>query len=1060
MIARLIKYRKITLMFFILAVLMGVFSFATLKQRENPEIPITVAKITTVYPGASPEKVEQLVTKPLEDKIKEMDEISEIESVSASNVSNMIIYLKSGVDIERSWQILRQKVQSAESELPDGAHKPEVNDDIAKIAEQIFHLVVETPEEKEGLRPLLEAWKEQLRTVPGVSSVEIVGLPEQEVKVQLDLEKLAGYRLPWTVAVAALQNVDQRVPLGMVEQGNREFLLNLTGEWKTVQDIADTVIYRTPEGAPVRLKDVAEVKIAAKENVESVAYNSKPAVDLVINAEKGVDIPSLQDRIDERMEILREDLPAGVTLQSVFTQKESVEHLFDELGRELLIGMVAVVIVCSLGLTLSTALMVALAIPISIAVGFIPLDVLGIDLNQITIISLVIVLGILVDDAIVVNDNIERRLQLGESPEEAAVEGSREVSISILTATVATAAAFFPLFFLKGDIGNFIRPIPVVISLTLLASMIMSLTIIPIFRKWAEERRRSRGTATIEFKSPGLLGKPLHRLTLYYEKQIYRFLRRPLLTGTIALLVGTSSLGLLPLLGVQYFPNAEREEFMVDINLPSGYTLEMTEQVMEEAAEWAKNQPGVKEVSAYTGRTAPKFFLVEQERMGNNTGQLFVKVDRGIAKTGSLITPWREELERMFPEANVIPRELEQGPPVGAPIAVRISGPDLQELREISQSIKDYLHEIPGAVNISDDMGLNMYTVDLELDKEKASLLGVSERDLSMTVRMATEGLKAGSLEHGDDLLDVVLYSGFDSPNAKDAAGVAVGDAADGTIGQQKLDQISRLMIPTQSGTLTPLSELVQMKPGWMTKVIHHHDYVRTVTVRGYTDGRLPSEVITELKEKLTGLDLAAGYQYEIAGENKERDEAFAAIGKLSLIVLLLINIIIAMQFYSFSIPLLILSTIYLAGGGALIGLFLTGAPIGFMALMGMVSLSGIVVRNGIVLVEFIEQARHRGLELYDAVAQAGKARLRPILLTMATAVGGLSPMAILGGNLWRPMAMAIIAGLIFSTVLTLIVVPSLYVRLALWRDGRKEKRERRLAQISSVDAGETGMGV
>ncbi|MCF6094872.1 efflux RND transporter permease subunit [Microaerobacter geothermalis] len=1014
MIAFLLKYQKITLLFFVMAVLVGAFSFAGLKQRENPEIALTVATVTTVYPGASPEKVEQLVTKPLEEKINEMDNIASVKSTSMANLSYIVVELKPGGDNQRSWDILRQKVQSAESELPDEAEKPVVNDDLAGIAQQILHVVVEKREEIEGLRPILENWKDQLNTVEGVSNVSIVGLPDQEISISLDAERLAAYGLPWGVVYQSLENKYNRVPLGTVEEKNRQFYLNLTGEWETVEDIGNTVVYRTPSGVPVKLKEVATVELSTKKRKVGITYNGRPAVDLVIRSEKGVDIPSLQDRLDKKIEELKKQLPVDVEVISLFNQKESINRLFSELGRELLIGMVAVIIVCSLGLTIATALIVALAIPISIAIGFIPLDALGIDLNQITIASLVIVLGILVDDAIVVNDNIERRLSLGDPPFKASVEGSRDVAISITTATIATAAAFFPLFFLKGDIGDFIKPIPVVVSLTLGVSMIMSLTIVPIFRQWMGERQ-SVFSNRYEAKSPGLLGKHLYQLSIYYEKQIHRFLRRPLLTGVVALAVGTSSFGLLPYLGVQYFPNAEREEFLIDFTLPTGNSLAVTEEVVEKAAAWVKEQPGVVSVSAYAGRTTPKFYNTELERSGVNEGQLFVKIDRKVTETKELITPWRNQLQEMFPGVEILPRELESGPPVGAPVAIRINGTDLEELRKLSQEVQNMLYKIPGAVNISDDMGMDMYTVDLELNKEKASLYGISDKDLSTTVRLAVEGVEVAQYQKGDQLLDVTLYSGD-----KD---------------RQSLNHIERLLVPSANGEPIPLSEIVSLKPNWMTKAIHHNNLTRTVTVRSYAQGRLPDEIMTDLNHYLQGLSLPPGYFIEIGGETEERDAAFTSIGKLSLIVLLLIYIIIAMQFYSLSIPILILSTVYLAGGGAIIGLFITREPIGFMALMGMVSLSGIVVRNGIVLIEFIEQARKKGLDLYEAVATAGKARLRPILLTMATAVFGLTPMAILGGSLWGPMAVTIISGLIFSTALTLVVVPSLYVLLAKWRD-------------------------
>lgn len=1036
MIDKILKYRKVTLLFFVMAVFLGIFNIATMKQRENPEIDLTVAVVKTIYPGASPEKVEQLVTRPLEDKIKEMSDISVISSTSSANVSVIQVEVKADTDIQRAWDTLRQKVQSAVSELPQDAYQPEVNDDLGKIAEQILHFVVETPEELEPLRLTMESWKEQLGTIQGVSNVEIVGLQEQEVAVTLDTDKLNTFRLPWGIVAQALQNKQNRVPLGMVDKGTKQYFVNMSGEWTSAEDIANTEIFGLPGGRTLRIGDVADVQLQPKKREVSILHNGKPALDLVINAEKGADIPELQERIDRKVAELKLKLPENVKLQSLFTQKESLDHLFKELTKELLIGILAVIVVCSLGLTFGTALIVALAIPISITVGFIPVEFMGIDLNQITIVAIVIVLGILVDDAIVVNDNIQRRLELGDNPWTASLEGSRDVAISILTATVATAAAFLPLFFLQGNIGSFIRPLPVVITFTLAASMAMSLTIIPIFRTWVAERKLQRrslpvkhaasasqgqGSEKKEQPAPGLLGKPIQQLSEMYGKQIHRFLRKPLLTGMAALLVGTSAFGLLPFLGVQYFPPAEKEEMLIDFKLPKGRLFSETEYTMFKAAAWVEQQPGVRFVSSYAGRSTPKFYYSEADLNGTHVGQLFVKIDPKVIQTTEVVSKWREELKALFPpDVEITPRELEQGPPVGAPIALRISGTELPQLRQISADLQKMLDEIPGTVSVSDDVGVDMNTFEVEPDPAKLSLYGVNEKDLSMTLRIATEGLAVAEMQKGKDIIDVTLYA---DKKSHDPVGT-----------------IKDMYVPALQGGTAAIRELGEIKESRMIQSIHHRNLTRTITVRSYTQDRLPDEIVKEIQVKLQQYPLPAGYSVEFGGENEERNDAFASIGKLSIIVLLLIYMIMVMQFYSLSIPLLILSTVYLAAGGAIIGLFLTGSPIGFMALMGLVSLAGIVVRNGIILIEFIEQARERGLALYDAVAEAGKSRLRPILLTTATAIGGLLPMTIMGGNLWRPMGITIISGLIYSTLLTLIVVPSLFVILAQWRDQRAAK--------------------
>ncbi|MCZ8519431.1 MULTISPECIES: efflux RND transporter permease subunit [Paenibacillus] len=1021
MIGRALQYRKITIMFMLIAALVGAGNFGGLQQRENPEITATVASVRTLYPGASPDKIEQLVTKKIEDKINEMDNILKLTSTSQESMSSIVVELVPGSDAEQSWDTLRQKVQAAEADLPVDAETPVMNTNLTEISEQILHLVVDRTEQFEGLRPLTESWKEQLQTVAGVSNVEIIGLPEREMKVVLNAAKLENYRLHWGTLAQALQNSRERVPIGTLDQGNQRQYIQLTGEWSSPSEVGETVIYRSPAaGSSLKLKDVAEVTLAAKKLEQRIFYNGRPAIDLVIKAQKGVDIPDLQNRIDRKMEALKPQLPAEVKLVSAFNQKNNVQHLFSDLGKELLIGIGAVILVCSMGLTLGTSLLVSAAIPLSILIGLTPMKLFGVDLNQISIVALVIVLGILVDDAIVVNDNIERRLELGDSPMTASLLGSREVGVSILTATVATASAFFPLYFLKGNIGDFIRPIPLVITSTLMVSMLMSLTVVPIVRQWEQERRRRRTDSSAaggQRRYPGLLGRQFHQLSGFYERQLRRIMRRPLLTGLIAMAVGTSSFALLPLLGVQYFPTAEREELLVDIELPAGSTFADTSDTAAAVGAWIGAQAGVNEVSVYAGRTAPKFYYTEMEKYDSKIGQILAIIDQNRVKSKELVSSWRKELSALYPGVQITPRELENGPPVGAPIAIRISGTEPAVLQRLSAEIQQLIQETPGAVDVSDDIGRAIPTVQLVLDKDKANYYGITEKDLSATVRLATEGIKASDMQYQNDMIDITLFSeqGLSDPGAN-----------------QNLDN---LLLPSQNGGLYPLKDFVQLESSEMISKILRYNQMRTVTVRSYTDGVLAADLMKQILPKLDALPLPDGYTVSVGGENEERDQSFAAIGQLSILVLLLIFIIIAIQFYSLTTPILILSTVYLALGGALIGLFLTGAPIGFMALMGVVSLSGMVVRNGIVLIEFVEQAREEhGLDLNEAIVAAGKARLRPIILTAATAVSGLMPMAIAGGSLWRPMAVSIISGLIYSTILTLVVVPSLYRILAGWK--------------------------
>ncbi|WP_339185928.1 efflux RND transporter permease subunit [Brevibacillus sp. FSL K6-6036] len=1022
MIEYIVRKRKITLLFFTMVVLIGSLSFFQLPKQEQPDIIVNLATVTTIYPGASPEKVEQTVTKKLEKKINELQGLKYVSSVSGLGVSSIIVETDGDVDPKQKWDELRKKVKDAEADLPEDAKQPIINDDLNRTFVQTLAITADTREELYSLRSTLKSWKEQLRTIPNVADVTIKGLPDEEIQIQVDTQRLSQYGLTWGQVLMAVKKENERIPLGDLTADSRTYQLKLA-ESQDVEALNDVIVSRTQQGFPIYLKDVGSAMLTT-EQIESYSYfNGKPSVSISINAETGSDVPSLQKRVDEMVKTLEKSLPAWAQKHSIYSQKERVDELFGDLSREMLIAVLAVLLVCTLGLNLITSFVVALAIPISLASGLLFLPSMGITLNMISIVSLIIVLGILVDDAVVVNDNIERRLStLGEKPLPAAVKGAKEVSISIVTATLATIASFGPLMFMSGNVGQFIRPVPVIISLTMLASMLMSLTIIPIFRQWYEHRRR--GGVEGYRKPPGLLGKQIFQLTNWYAgKLMPRILKRPVLAGMVGVLIGTSAYGLIPLTPIQLFPNDERPQFLVNVRLPVGTSVEETDRVVRGVSDWIQKQPGIESVAAYAGGSAPKMFSGDTEiGEGITLGQLVVRFDKSKVKIEDMLEPWREEFKKLYPEASILPKQLEAGPPVGKPVVIRVYGEDIPTLRSLAGDIKDRIAKLEGTYDIQDDFGIERYTLEFVVNRELMKEKLVNYNDLSQTLRLASEGITVSQFDTGTDLLDIKLFM--------------QKGAADPTV------LFQRLTVTNAAGEQIPLSQLAEVKPTFSTQKIPHRNLSRAVTITSDLRGRTATEVMAEIKPLLESISFPEGYRWEIGGETSEQTDIFIDMGKLSVIVLFLILILIAMQFYSLSIPVLVLSTVYLAFAGSLIGLFVTQTPLGFMTMMGAISLSGIVVRNGIVLIEFIEEARHAGAELKQAVIQAGEARLRPILLTSLTAVAGLTPLALFGDVLFRPLAVTIIFGLIFSTLLTLIVVPSFYTVLA----ERKARRKARLA--------------
>ncbi|ACV62856.1 acriflavin resistance protein [Desulfofarcimen acetoxidans DSM 771] len=1035
MLESLIRKRKITILFFVMITSLGFISFFQLAKQESPDIIVKTALVTTVYPGARPEKVEQTVTRKIEEQIKEMEDLKSITSTSSLGVSQIIIQAKDDVkDPKAIWDELRKKVKDAEKDLPEDAKQPIINDNLNRTFVQTINLTAPDREHLYSMREMIKNWKDQLRTLPNVSNVTVTGLPEEEVRVIVDSQKLQNYGLSWPTVLNAVKMYNDKNPLGTVEGEKRTYELTLN-EVKNVDEFKNVLVSRTSGNIPVYLKDVARVDLTTKRVAEYVFQNGKPAISVSISAETGSDVPSLQKSISKMMSRLVKGIPSWSTAEVIFTQNDRVDELFSDLARETFFAVISVIFVCTLGLNLTTSFVVMMAIPISIALGIIPLNALGISLNQISIVALVIVLGILVDDAVVVNDNIERRLSvLRESPEDAAIKGSKEVSVSILTATLSTICAFGPLAFLQGDVGSFIRPIPVIISLTMLASMAMSLTIIPIFRQWHETKRIKTGLLSdkanseaadlaAEYRKPaGLLGKQLQSVTSFYAgKLMPRMLKKPLKTGMIGVLIGTLAYGLIPFTPVQLFPNANRAEMLINVRLPVGSSINNTANLVQDLSLWLKGQATVKMVSAYAGVMAPKMFGGDTgSGSGDNIAQLVVTLDKNKLSTEDAVKKWEKELQNRYPNASVIPKELQAGPPVGNPVAVRIYGDDLEKLRNLSKQMQDVTKSVRGTTDIQDSFGIDRYAVSFDLNKENMDAKMVNPNDISRTIRLVSEGISNSQFDNGRDLIDITLFSD--------------------TQGVDSLAAIQRLTVPNALGEQVPLYQLAEIHPSFSMPSISHRNLSRVVTVTADVKGRTATDVIKELTPLLNKVKLPEGYQYEIAGETSEQSDIFIDMGKLSVIVFFLIIILITLQFYSLSIPFLVMSTIFLAFAGSLIGLFITRTPLGFMTMMGVISLTGIVVRNGIILVEFIENARHEGMELVEAVISAGESRLRPILLTSATAIAGLMPLAVAGDVLFRPLAVTIMSGLFFSTMLTLIIVPSFYTVLAQIKIRRAQK--------------------
>lgn len=1050
MIEYTIRKRKITLLLFIILIIFGIFSATTLPRQDMPDVVLKQAAVITVFPGATPERVEQSVTKILEQTIKQVETIETIESTSSSGVSSIMVYAYPDADAAATWDQLRKKVEDVTADLPNGVHKPIVNDDLISSFIGSYVISADNPDTLYALSDLMIDWRDKLRQVSGVADVKIEGIPEKEVSIKVDLQKLEQYGIPWEQVVQAVTNMNNRTPLGSLDYDSRSYDL-VVSDIADAKELNEVLISRTQTGSPVYLKDVGQVQLADMKPTYLAYYNGQPAISINVSAQTGSDVLTMDKLISQKLDELKGSLPSNAHFSPAFGQKEVVSKMFSELLQEMLVAITAVILVCTLGLNLMTSLIVAAAIPISIAIGMIAMPFTGITINEISIVALIIVLGILVDDAVVVNDNIERRLSvLGESPEVASIKGAKEVSVSILTATLSTIFAFAPLLFLTGDIGSFIKPLPIVISCSMFASMIMSLTIIPIFRQWHENRRRQRAAnsraadeevtdqpnspSSEEAKPAGLLGKQIQSLTKWYSGTLVpKVLKKPKLYAGIGLLIGTASFSLALITPIDLFPESEDPYVSINVEMPVGTSFQETQRMVNNISQWVEKQPETELVSVGVGGKAPQLYsdITNALASSASVGQISVIGKPGLFKLDTTVSAWEAELKQQFPGATISTHVPRLGIPVGSAVSVRIAGEDLGTLQKLSQQLKERISKLDGATGIKDNFGNQSYTLEFEVNNQAMDEYMIDYSTLTQTLRLMGDGLDIGDFDTGKQIVDINFQAS--------------------TQGASPNELFQQIYITNKQGVQVPLAQLAEMKSAFTTQKIQRYNLERMITVEANAVGKTASELNAEVRAILNDMVIPNGYSIEFGGETSDQADIFGDLAILFVVVIFLIFIMITIQFYSLSAPIIIMTTVYLAAAGGIIGIFVSGSSIGFMSIMGIISLAGIVVRNGIVFLEFIEDARREGVGLYEAVISAASARFRPIVLTSFTAMIGMLPLAITGSILFRPMAFTIIFGLMFSTVLTLVVVPSIYMVVANWKDNRRNRKQTPDPSISTA---------
>jgi multidrug efflux pump subunit AcrB len=1009
LVARVISYYRVSILAVAFLLIAGVWALLTLPRSEDPEFDVYACRVVTIFAGADPDAVENLITRHIEDAITEVEGIKSIESTSIAGVSLVKIEIQNDAEPSEVVEEIRSKVDEVRPDLPDRADDPLV----MGFSTADIPLAIVSISGSDDLR-VLDRWasrvRRQLNAVDGVSSVEIEGMPERQILVDVANERSAQLRIPLIRIWEILGLENAAVPGGTLDIGTRRYVLDNPNQYTGIQEISETVVGSLGDSL-VRLGDMARVHDGFEDPVYLVRTNKRPALLLSVVKQSGVNTIKLAARVREEINLLRAQLPSGLELRIISDRGVAVAELLGNLGWNALGGGLIVVLMVSLFLGVRQAMVVSLSIPLSVLIALTLMRILGIDLTQISIFGMVLALGMLVDSGLVVVENIGRHLERSEGLHESVVAGVNEVKTPVLSSTLTTVAAFVPMLFLTGNLGDFIYGLPMTVIFAMLGSLVVAVTVIPLlcYTLW---RSFPPGAAAHE--------SPSRMLDTYTEIAKWA-LRNRVLTVTFAVAAFAASLATLPILGFQLFPTAEKGFFLINLRLPLESNLATTSLVSSQVEEILAAEPKVRDFTVNIGQGSPTvYYNVERERMRSSFAQVLVNLEEG--ENAGAFVPLLQPKLRQIAGASVESKVLEQGPVGGAQIQIRVTGDDLDTLSAIASDIRSRIAVVGGLVDIRDTLGERTSRLVLDLDRRKAAVLGVDSFTFSRTVLMALTGEVATRYRSGGDEIPVVVRLDRDSI--------------------REVSSLEGLYLPSRTGEVVPFSEMASVRHEQRFAQIMHRDGRRSVTVECDVAGRLADDALDEISEILADLTLPEGYALSYGGEREERTESFAGLGRAMLIALLLIYGLLAIQFNSFVQPVVILLTVPFGLTGALFGLLVTGNPFGFMAFIGMVSLTGIIINDSIVLTDFANYLqRVEGMRRFEALLEAGRIRFRPVVLTSITTIGGLSPLAIWGGTLWSPLACAVIFGLAGSTVLILIVLPVIYALLVRPAEGGRAYR-------------------
>jgi multidrug efflux pump subunit AcrB len=995
-----IRNHQFTIVLFLLLVMLGVLSFFTMPRSEDPQFDFSAVVIKVVSPGTIPLDMEKLVVDPIEAALNELEDIKNIKTNVEDGLMVTRIEFLYGTDPDDKYDEVVSSIARIRDDLPASIVALKI-DKISPADVSILQLALVSEQASyEELKRHAEALEKRLERASGVKRVDVEALPELEVQIKVDQRQVNALGISLDEVFTAVQSAAQNLPGGHANGGDRRFTVRTSGDYQSLQQIEDTVV-RGAQGKFIYLRDIAQISRGETLPTYRAKLNGQKAVFVSVVQRKGSQIFRVMEGIQAQIDKYQPRIPNEIKLLTVMDQSVSVERQISGFFDSLNMGLILVAVLSIIVLGFKPSLVVVSAVPLSIFIAIGWVDLAGFGLQQMSIVGLVIALGLLVDNAIVVVENVSRHLRAGDTPTEAAVKGSSQVAWAVASGTLTTVLSFLPMLIMQNGSGTFMRAMPVTVVVTLFASLLIALTLTPLLasKLGSSAKKTTRAQKKLESIAD-----------TSYSRVLIWALDRPAKVIGISVLMLVGSLALFPFIGVSLFPKAEKPMILVNIDMPEGSTFARTQEIADEVSKRVRQHELVKDVAQNVGRGNPRiYYNIMPTRQTVNFAQLFVTLnDFQLSRVEPLVDTLRNQMGDIA-GAKITVKEFMQGPAVVAPISIRIVGEELADIQRVAVDIETLVENTEGTIGIDNPVGKFKIDLKVEINRDKAAILGVPLQQVDRSIRTALVGTNIGSFrdDEGEEFPLVLRLSQYEQP---------------------QVETFEDIKIRANSGQLIPLLQIAELNMETSIARFQHYDLERMARITadvmpGFTTESVTNTIITQLD----AYDFPEGVHYAIGGEQENRKEAFGGMAKTVLLAVFGIFAVLVLQFRSFVQPLIVFAAIPFALTGAFIALFISGYTFSFTAFIGLTSLVGIVVNNSIILVDYANQMRRGGMDKMEAIMEAAKTRFVPIILTTLTTVGGLLPLTLTGSSMWSPMGWAIIGGLLVSTVLTLIVVPVLY---------------------------------